>query len=77
MLKYGKDGYFDAVRNLGDTDYLKDGVITKHAPIQLVLVSSESDLSSLTDYEAGTIAYTAGFVNMWQLSPDDNWVAFA
>lgn len=77
MLKHGKDGYFDAVRNLGDTDYLQDGEIVKDAPMSLILVGSSSDLSSLENYEPGSIAYTAGFAQMWQLSPAGEWVAFS
>ena len=39
-----------------------------------VMVSSESDLSSMTQYPPGTIAFTAGFKRIWQLSIEGQWV---
>ena len=76
MLKQNKNGYFDAVQNIGDTDYVENGKIHKNAPIKLVLVGSQSDLALLTDYEPGTIAYTAAFATMWQLGVDGTWAEF-
>ena len=38
-----------------------------------VLVTGESQLSELTGFEPGSIAFTAGYANMWQLDPDGTW----
>ena len=66
----------DLVNTTGNMDYLKNGKIYKNAPTASVLVTAESDLEGLTaKYEPGTIAYTAGFVDMWQLSAAGEWVA--
>lgn len=65
----------DLVSTAGDTDYIKDGVIYKHSPAASVIVTAESDLAQLTNYEVGTIAYTAGFAKMWQLDASGNWIS--
>ena len=58
--------------------YMKDGELcpgdklNDRTPIQ---VESKSDLANLTDTFTGTIAYTAGFKNMWQLAADGTWEA--
>ena len=39
-----------------------------------VMVSSESDLEEL-NVEPGTVAYTAGFGNMWQMDAEGTWHA--
>lgn len=41
-----------------------------------ILIGSESDLATL-DAVPGTVAYTAGFGNMWQLDASGGWVAIA
>lgn len=65
----------DLVNTEGNTDYIKDGEIVKNAPNKVVLVTAESDLDGIADsYETGTIAYTAGFKNIWQLSAGGEWV---
>ena len=40
-----------------------------------VMVRTQADLSSLTSYLPGTIAFTAGFVNMWQKKADGTWIS--
>lgn len=65
--------YADVVQDEGNTDYVKDGVIYKNAPVKNVMVSSEDDLDLLENYEPGTIAYTAGYLSIWQKGIDDNW----
>jgi len=44
---------------------------------QEVLVRSSSDLALITDpgIEAGSLAYTVGYTNMWQKGEDGTWVA--
>ena len=65
----------DVVNTTGNQDYIKGGKIYHNAPTASVLVTAQSDLAGLTDlYETGTIAYTAGFAKMWQLSAAGSWV---
>ena len=56
------------------TDVLMGNSIVQNAPTPSVLVSSENDLSRLSGYNPGTIAYAAGFKAMWQLSVSGEWV---
>lgn len=64
----------DVVNAAGNLDYIKSGKLYKNSTVHSVLVASQSDLAGLTDrYEAGTIAYTAGFGSMWQLSAEGTW----
>ena len=60
----------------GNTDYVKDGDVYKNTSMQMVLVSGTQDFEALSNYDPGTIAYTAGFRSMWQKSPDGEWIAF-
>ena len=39
-----------------------------------IMVSSSEELETL-NVEPGTVAYTAGFGNMWQLDAEGNWQA--
>ena len=67
----------DKIQSEGTTDYVLDGVVYHNAPINVVLVSSKSEAESLlADTEPGTIAYTAGFNEMWQKAPDGSWADF-
>lgn len=66
----------DLVNTASNTDFLMGGKIYKNSTAHSVLVTAKSDLSSLTaKYEPGTIAYTAGFGNMWQLDAAGTWNA--
>ncbi len=67
------DGILDIVSDLGNTDYVKDGVIYKNSPVKSVLIGSQSDLSLLSSYDPGTMAYTAGYTAMWQKDIDGTW----
>lgn len=58
-----------------DIDYVQDGRIVVGANAGSVMVTSESDLVQLEGYAPGSIAYTAGFVDMWQLNASGTWVA--
>lgn len=65
----------DLVNEASNQDYVLNGEIHKNSAIAVILVGSQSDLASLTDkYEPGAVAYTAGFVNIWQLDTSGNWV---
>lgn len=62
--------------NIGDmdTDYIdQNGNIIKNDDAKMVMVRNKSDLDLLNDYRPGTIAYTAGFKNMWQADADGEW----
>ena len=67
------DVLIDVVTTAGASDYIKDG--EKHINVSglSVMVESSSDLANLTGYPPTTIAYTAGFGNMWQLDADGTW----
>ena len=75
MQKKYANPFNTRVRVDTDVDYVKDGVLTMGADARSVMVTSESDLSGLTDLTPGSIAYTAGFASMWQLAANGNWVA--
>jgi len=55
--------------------YVKDGDIYKHVLPFSIMIESENDLEDLSsdDYPPGSIAFTAGYVNMWQLSAAGTW----
>ena len=52
-----------------------DGDLHIHTAITDIMVTSADDLEGLTDFNPATIAYTAGFGNVWQLGADGEWVA--
>ena len=57
-------------------DYIdENGDIQQNVQGASVMVKAEADLSSLTDYKPGTIAYTAGFTGVWQKAADGTWVS--
>lgn len=60
----------------GQTDYVKDGTLHRGGNVPSVLVTAQSDLAQLPDdYPPGTVAYTAGFKALWQLSAAGEWVS--
>lgn len=68
------DKVIDTVQ--ADVDYIdSDGNAHIHSKVSEVIVTDASDLAGLTGYGVGSIAYTAGFANMWQLSASGDWVA--
>lgn len=66
----------DLVHNKGLITYVKGDRLIRNVPVQMVLVSSESDLDALEEFSPGTIAYTAGYQTMWQKAPDGTWASF-
>ena len=58
----------------GQLDYVQNGTLYVNTAARSVLVTSAEDLPLLPDATPGTIAYTAGFKAMWQLSADGEWV---
>ena len=65
----------DLVNTVGDMEYTKDGKVYKHSAASSVMIASSSELSGLTGYEPGSIAFTAGFGNMWQLDASGQWIS--
>lgn len=65
----------DVVQDTGNTDYILGNAIYKNSPTKSVLVTAESDLSRLSDYDPGTVAYTAGFEAMWQKDATGEWIS--
>lgn len=61
----------------GTNDVVNGNDLTIDTPAPSVLVEQQSDLANLPSdlYPAGTIAYTAGFRAMWQLSAAGEWVS--
>lgn len=67
-------GYSDVVNATGNMDYVKDGKLYKNMPTPSVMVAAQTELASmLADYPPGTIAYTAGYEEMWQKAVSGNW----
>ena len=62
--------------NIGDmdTDYVDgSGNLVKNDDAKMVMVRNKADLDILGSYRPGTIAYTAGFKNIWQLDASSEW----
>lgn len=76
LLRNAEGKYVDVVNSSGNLDYIKNNVIHHNIEMQIVLVNSQSELSALSDYDPGSIAFTAGFANMWQKKTDGTWAAF-
>ena len=75
-LVNGDSRYIDFVNNSGVISYVQNGQIVKNSVVPMVLISSQSELQLLGDYAPGTIAYTAGYKQMWQKAPNGTWAAF-
>ena len=71
-----KPQILDLVHNKSLMAYVDGNKIISNIPMQTILVSAHSDLENLIDYSPGTIAYTAGYRQMWQKAPNGSWVAF-
>lgn len=56
-------------------DVVRGDDLTPRVAAPTVLIEQQSDLARLPAYPAGTIAYTAGFKAMWQLSAAGSWVS--
>lgn len=60
---------------IGDIDYVQDDKVIVGEKPSSIMVSDENDLDELEGYVPGSVAFTAGFAEMWQLDADGNWVA--
>lgn len=66
------DKVIDSVQT--DIDYVdSDGDLHIHVKSPEVMITDKSDLANLTGYEPSTIAFTAGYANIWQLGADGVW----
>lgn len=74
-LPDGNQAPVDLVHDVGNTDFMMHGRIYENAPVKPVMISSEDDLNTLTNYGPGTIAYLAGFTGIWQKGLDGSWEA--
>ena len=63
------------VKELGVIDYVNsDGTLIRQSPCSAVMVRTSSDLSDLIGIVApGSIAFTAGGGDKWQLSAAGTW----
>lgn len=58
--------------------YIKNGKLNNVIGQSIqVMVESASDLEELAEASVGTIAFTAGFANIWQLNANGEWIAIA
>lgn len=62
-----------AVPDIGVYDAIIDGELIREIPCRAVMVTAESDLANLPDYQPGTLAFTAGFATMWQKDAEGTW----
>lgn len=77
MIREQVDNAYPVVNTGSRTDYVKSGTLYTGSPMSLVMVESQSQLSTLEGYGPGTIAYTAGFGSMWQMDADGTWTEVA
>jgi len=70
-----KQDIADWLRSEDRMAYVKDGVLHENESIAVVMVESESDLTTLTlEYvNPGAVAFTAGFAQVWQIDTDGVW----
>lgn len=60
-------------KTISDIDYVKNGEVFVGASASSILISTESDLQQLEGYSPGSIAHTAGYKRMWELSAGGMW----
>jgi hypothetical protein len=58
----------------GTLDYVQAGTLHVGSEVRAVMVTSADDLTQLTGYTPGSIAYTAGFKSLWQLAASGEWI---
>ena len=62
---------------MGNIDYVKNGRIIADVPSNQVMVTNKFEAESmLVDYPPGTIAFTAGYADIWQKKADGSWADF-
>lgn len=66
---------FQQLMSLGEMAYVKDGELYRGREGTAVMVESSGDLEVLAGIlNPGSIAFTAGFGNAWQLNTAGEWV---
>ena len=77
MKIIGAKREMDRVQTVGESDYVKNGELHFGANARSVMVESEAQLAQLPEdlYEPGSMAFTAGFADMWQKAADGTWVS--
>ena len=71
------DKQISRVQSRSELDYVKSGVIYRGGGSAAVLVTSSGDLNGVKESHApGTVAFTAGFNDAWQLNASGTWVKF-
>ena len=73
LINGGSD-YIDQVQSVGNLDYVANGKVIVNSGGKSVMIETENDLALLGSYEAGTIAYTAGFLKVWQKNSSGQWI---
>lgn len=64
------------VINSDTNDVVVGNILYRGMPAANVMVTAESDLANLPDdYPAGTIAFTAGYKDIWQLDASGSWIS--
>lgn len=74
-MAIGMGNLLDAFVENGLTNHVKGGILHMSRPPQAVEVESEADLEALGELPAGSIAYTAEYAHMWQLTGSGTWAA--
>ena len=75
MIYQTEYGMVDAITKV--IDYINsDGDIVEDSPIKFILITDESDLTDLSGYPIGSIAFTAGELGKWQLDASGDWISF-
>lgn len=65
-----------SMSKVGQTDYTDNDGLHSVGTASAVMISDKSELAELLKhYPPGTVAYTAGFKAMWQLSAAGTWVS--
>ena len=65
---------FAKTLSMGEVAYMKDGDLMRGREAAAVMVESSDDLTALAALvNPGSIAFTAGMGNIWQLKADGTW----
>lgn len=71
-----KKGYdYNKIMSIGEMAYVDaDGALVTGKEAMAVMVTDEDDLTALAgEVNPGSIAFTAGFKQAWQLKADGTW----
>ena len=69
---------YQKIMTLGEIAYMLDGVLMDGREAKMVMVESDDDLTDLAGIvNPGSIAFTAGMGDIWQLKADGTWQSMA